>query len=129
VFIQHLRRTMNHNNSLQRFMDIGEAFVHDFDDSQDHHSIANIIYHLLMDNIHYSRNQPDNPFNKYANINISIDETCNLLRADILDRIPFEEQYRRSLVRAFCAPNGVYRDDLEDLLEDYYLLSQNYEYP
>ena len=117
---------INHfNNRLQTFMNIGQLFVEDFQDSQDHHSIANIIYHLLIDNIHIAINQPENPLNRYARNDLSVDEICNLLRGDTLDRIPNDEQFRRSIVRAFCAQNGVYRELLEELLENYFALAHD----
>jgi hypothetical protein len=117
------------NNPVQHFMAIGEDFVRDFDDSQEHHFIANIIYHLLIDNIDYPLNQPDNPFQRYVNNNMSIDEICDMFRQDILERIPADEQYTRSLVRAFCAHNGIYRIHFEELLEDYFVFADNYIQP
>ena len=114
------------NNPLQHFMAIGEDFLHEYDDSQEHHFIANIIYHLLIDNIDYQLNQPDNPLQRYVNNNLGISEICDILRQDILERIPVEEQYTRGLVRAFCAVNGIYREHLEELLEDYFIFADSY---
>jgi len=115
----------NFNNRLQTFMNAGRVFVEDFQDSQDHHSIANIIYHLLIDNIQVGMNQPENPLNRYVNNDLSVDQICDLLRIDALIRIPENEQFRRSLVRAFCAHNGIYREILNDLLEDYFALAHD----
>ena len=112
-------------DELNNFTNLALDFVREFEDSQEHATVANAIFHLLIDNIEYSLNQPDHPFNLYANPNISIDETIRRIRDDVMNNLVNENNFTRGLVRAFCSPGGVNREALEELLDIYYAFSLN----
>jgi len=110
---------------LNNFTNLALNFVREFEDSQEHATVADAIIHLLIDNIDYSINQPDHPFNLYANPNISIDETIHRIRDHVMYNLANENNFTRGLVRAFCSPGGVNREALEELLDIYYAFSLN----
>ena len=112
-------------DELNNFTNLALDFVREFMDSQEHTTVANAIFHLLIDNIDYGVNQPDHPFNLYANPNISIDETIRRIRDDVMNNLVNENNFTRGLVRAFCSPGGVNREALEELLDIYYAFSLN----
>lgn len=94
-------------------------FVSDFADSQDHRRVADLIFRLLTENMDLDIQHQDHPFVKYADPEKPRDDICADLRMHCLARMHEETQFTRSLVRAFCSPNGVYRECLNQLLDDY----------
>lgn len=108
------------DNRLADFTSDANNFIHEFNDSQEHMVVANAIFHLLIDNIDYNINQPDHPFNLYANADISMDETVHRIRDHVTNSLANESNFTRGLVRAFCSPGGVNREALEELLDHYY---------
>lgn len=107
-------------NRLADFTSHAMNFIQEFNDSQEHAVVATAIYHLLIDNIDYNINQPDHPFNLYANADLSMDETVYKIRDHVTNSLANENNFTRGLVRAFCSPGGVNREALEELLDYYY---------
>jgi hypothetical protein len=108
------------HNRLADFTSHAMNFVQEFNDSQEHMVVANAIYHLLSDNLYYNINQPDHPFNLYANADMSMDETVYRIRDHLTNNLANESNFTRGLVRAFCSASGVNRGALEELLDYYY---------
>lgn len=107
-------------NRLTDFTGHAMNFIQEFNDSHEHMVVANAIFHLLIDNIYYNINQPDHPFNLYANADLSMDETVYRIRDHVTTELANESNFTRGLVRAFCSPGGVNREALEELLDYYY---------
>ena len=107
-------------NRLTDFTSHAMNFIQEFNDSQEHMVVANAIFHLLIDNIYYNINQPDHPFNLYADAGLSMDETVYRIRDHLENSLVNESNFTRGLVRAFCSPGGVNREALEELLDHYY---------
>ena len=107
-------------NRLTDFTSRAMNFIQEFNDSQEHMVVANAIFHLLIDNIYYNINQPDHPFNLYADAGLSMDETVYRIRDHLENSLVNESNFTRGLVRAFCSPGGVNREALEELLDHYY---------
>jgi hypothetical protein len=107
-------------NRLADFTSRAMNFIQEFNDSQEHMVVANAIFHLLIDNIYYNINQPDHPFNLYADAGLSMDETVYRIRDHLGNSLVNESNFTRGLVRAFCSPGGVNREALEELLDHYY---------
>jgi hypothetical protein len=112
------------NQAYGSFHEHAMEFVSDFADSQDHRRVADLIFQLLTENMDLDIQHQDHPFDKYANPNMSRDDICANLRVDCLARMHEETQFTRSLVRAFCSPNGAYRECLNQLLDDYNVFVQ-----
>jgi CBS domain containing-hemolysin-like protein len=87
--------------------------------------IADIIRKLLTEDLYLDTQNQDHPFHKYADPEMSRDDICEQLRDDCLARLNYESQYTRSFVRKFCSPNGIYRECLNDLLDDYNVFVQH----
>ena len=108
------------DNRLADFTALATNFVQEFNDSQEHTIVANAIFHLLIDNIYYNINQPDHPFNLYADAGLSMDETVHRIRDHLGNELVNEDNFTRGLVRAFCSAGGINREALEELLDQYY---------
>ena len=108
------------DNRLADFTTHTNNFVNEFNDSPEHMVVANAIFHLLIDNIYYNINQPDHPFNLYANADISMDETIHRIRDHLENKLVNENNFTRGLIRAFCSHGGINREALEELLDRYY---------
>ena len=108
------------DNRLADFTALAMNFVQEFNDSQEHMLVANAIFHLLIDNIYYNINQPDHPFNLYADAGLSMDETVHRIRDHLGHELVNEDNFTRGLIRAFCSPGGINREALEELLDRYY---------
>ena len=108
------------DNRLSDFTTTAMNFIQEFNDSQEHTVVATAIFRLLIDNIDYNINQPDHPFNLYANADLSMDETVYRIRDHVTNSLANESNFTRGLVRAFCSPGGVNREALEELLDHYY---------
>ena len=111
--------TMIDNQAYSSFLNHAMDFVSDFADSQDHRRVADLIFQLLTENMDLDIQHQDHPFDKYADPEKSRDDICADLRIHCLARMNEETQFTRSLVRAFCSPNGAYRECLNELLDDY----------
>ena len=107
-------------NRLADFTSCAMNFIQEFNDSQEHMVVANAIFHLLIDNIYYNINQPDHPFNLYADAGLSMDETVYRIRNHLDNALVNENNFTRGLVRAFCSAGGINREALEELLDHYY---------
>ena len=105
---------------LTSFSTEAAQFIREFEDSQEYTIVAAAIFHLLIDNIYYTIEQPDHPFHLYANPQFSRDETINRIRGDLASYLVDQNVFTRSLVRAFCANGGIYREALEELLDKYH---------
>ena len=108
------------DNRLADFTAQANNFVQEFNDSPEHMVVANAIFHLLIDNLDYNINQPDHPFNLYADVGLSIDETVHRIRNHLDNALVNENNFTRGLVRAFCSAGGINREALEELLDHYY---------
>lgn len=108
------------DNRLADFTIHANNFVNEFNDSQEHAIVANAILHLLIDNLDYHINQPDHPFNLYADVGLSMDETVRRIRDHLENALANENNFTRGLVRAFCSSGGINREALEELLDYYY---------
>ena len=116
------------DNRLADFTSHAMNFINEFTDSPEHMVVANAIFHLLIDNLDYNINQPDHPFNLYADAGLSIDETVYRIRNHLDNALVNENNFTRGLVRAFCSAGGINREALEELLDHYYqfaLISTN----
>ena len=107
-------------NRLTDFTGIAMNFIQEFNDSHEHKVVANAIFHLLIDNIYYNINQPDHPFNLYADADLSMDETVHRIRDHLDNELANENNFTRGLVRAFCSNGGINREALEEFLDHYY---------
>jgi len=107
-------------NRLADFTTHANNFVNEFNDSPEHVVVATAICHLLINNLNYNINQPDHPFNLYADAGLSMDETVHRVRDHLGNSLANENNFTRSLVRAFCSNGGINREALEDLLDHYY---------
>lgn len=105
---------------LTSFSTEAAHFIREFDDAPEYAVVASAIFHLLIDNIYYTIEQPDHPFHLYANPQLSTDETINRIRGDLASYLVDQNTFTRSLVRAFCAQGGIYREALEELLGKYH---------
>ena len=113
------------NHAYSSFLNHAMDFVSDFADSQDHRRVADLIVRLLTENMDLDIQHQDHPFDKYVDPEIPRDDICAHLRMDCLARMQDETQFTRSLVRAFCSPNGAYRECLNELLDDYNVFVQH----
>ena len=107
------------NHAYSFFLNHAMDFVSDFADSQDHRRVADLIFQLLTENLDLDIQHQDHPFNKYADLEKSRDDICADLHVNCLARMQEETRFTRSLVRAFCSPSGIYRECLNELLDDY----------
>jgi hypothetical protein len=108
---------------LTSFSTNAVQFIREFEDEQEYAIVAAAIFHLLIDNIHYTIEQPDHPFHLYANPEFSMDETLHKIREHATAYLADESTFTRSLVRAFCSNGGIHREALEELLDKYYQLA------
>lgn len=104
---------------LTSFSSQAAQFIREFEDAQEYAIVAAAIFHLLIDNIYYTIEQPDHPFHLYANPQLSMDETIHRIRVDLSSYLVDQNTFTRSLTRAFCSQGGIYREALEELLKKY----------
>ena len=94
---------MNPQQAYYIFVDAGIRLVQDFYDSPEHAQVANTIFQVLIHNLD-APNRVANPDQIYA---------------ETLERLVNESRFTRSLIRGFCVQGGVYRAELDILLEKY----------
>lgn len=106
--------------SLNEFMDVGEAFVRDYDDAPVYRNVAHAIFTLLLEGRDLPYDNPNHPFRLFAEDGTHRDNVYRLAQTIMGQFSSPQHRAERSAVKAFFHSSGSQRDVLEELMDDYY---------
>ena len=128
-FFSFIIMPLHYDKAYNMFLDEAECFIDNYlcdselGENDPFAEVATYIVNMLKRNYHLPLDDPYHPFKRYGNTDESEGEYANLnrLAADAMNEI--QTQRLRGAVRSFFHSDGVGRESVEELLDQFWIYS------